>query len=999
MKAGNDAQLINDILSGDDSAFNTLVRKYQKSIHALVWRKIGDFHYAEEVTQDTFLRAYKNLATLKEPSQFAGWLYVIANRLCINWRQRNKSAMQSLEDISMGEIEKSSYTSYISEQREAKATEDRHELVKNLLATLPESERTVITLYYLGEMTTKEIGKFLGVSVNTITSRLQRARKRLQEDQELLIQEVLSGAHISPSLTDNIMQQVADIKPTPTSSSKPSLPWVAFGTAVALITLLLGTSHQYLARFQKPYSFEAKSQPTIEIIDAPATLTIDAKPAVRSQAGRAAIPNENTGGGLQTSENTLAQNTQMNPFRPTTSQWKQARGPQGSHVSEIFVTSTGHFYTITATGIYMLTADAAAWIPINTSMPTGNVPMPMAEHDDTLYIVSGDKLFASVDGGETWKGLGNRPRGYPIDLIITEALQNTNSQDEIVMYLALREQGVFRFKDTTRQWDPLNDGLVGKSIYAVAAVQDTVFAGTDKGLYRLNADVWERLPLDASNAVHSLAVSENNLYVATGPNPLEWGLSKTDGKYVTQRITGEAVSPWKIFHSTDLGSSWTEITPKDKPSVMVGPRSVKILSAGKTLLVLDGGLSFRSTDDGHTWDNLGFDRNPIKQNILTTAGVDENTFYITGAFGVYRTVDSGHSWHPCMEGMIGTRIRSLTAFNNRLYAYTGSNVVQSIDGGESWKTVRIDTSKNKLEAIEQENSRIDFSFTAKLALADGGLYGIVPDLDNLHIFRLSTDGNTFIRIQGIPNFDREMLSTELWTAIAKAERLDLPNDIEKNAKLMEALRSIATFVAAGGFAVSDEIYYVEHQRSLFKWKASDSQWIHTGLTDLGEQPNEEIQNGFKLAASGETIYVGKQTGQLFQSLDGGNTWRDITLILPIRFIHFNRIRFVGSAIYIATDKGVLTSQNGESWRVLADGTGTHIVVDRLAINGMRIYGAGDTGIYHLDTQGKWQQISPNVPDKVISLAINNNKLYIATQHRGIFHISLGEASYNTLSEK
>ena len=182
----NDAQLIRRILSGDDEAFSTLVQKHQKGVHALVWRKVNDFQYAEEITQDTFLQAYKKLSTLKNPHQFAGWLYVIANRLCINWLQRHKPAMQSLEDTSVAEIEESSYIRYASEQREAEGTEYRHEIAQKLLAKLPESERTVVTLYYLGEMTAKEISKFLGVSVNTITSRLRRARERLQEDQERL---------------------------------------------------------------------------------------------------------------------------------------------------------------------------------------------------------------------------------------------------------------------------------------------------------------------------------------------------------------------------------------------------------------------------------------------------------------------------------------------------------------------------------------------------------------------------------------------------------------------------------------------------------------------------------------------------------------------------------------------------------------------------------------------------------------------------------------------
>ena len=96
----DDVQLIHSILSGNDEAFSILVKKYQKSVHALVWRKIGDFHYAEEITQDTFLQAYKKLSTLKNPNQFAGWLYVIANRLCLNWLRKKKPAIQSLDDTS-----------------------------------------------------------------------------------------------------------------------------------------------------------------------------------------------------------------------------------------------------------------------------------------------------------------------------------------------------------------------------------------------------------------------------------------------------------------------------------------------------------------------------------------------------------------------------------------------------------------------------------------------------------------------------------------------------------------------------------------------------------------------------------------------------------------------------------------------------------------------------------------------------------------------------------
>ena len=986
----NDVQLIRKVLSGDDDAFSPLVEKYQKSMHALAWRKVDDFHYAEEIVQDAFLEAYEKLPTLKDHRQFAGWLYVITKRCCVNWLRKNMSKTQSLERTPGKEIAKSSYEHYLSEQHDTKAVERNKALVKALLNKLPESERTVVTLYYLSEMTTKDIGKFLGVSANTITSRLQRARKRLEKQEEFLIREILGSVRLPVDLTENIMRQVADMKPIPPSVGKPLTPWIAFGTAALLIVLMLGATNQYLAHFQKPYSFEARSERTVEIIDAPITLDIDSKPAVRNQAGRVAIPSENSGVGLQDSQNVLTPNTQKNPFRPSITQWNQVNGPQGSHISEIFVASDGILYTATASGIYNRAADAPAWTLVNTSVPTGNFPMPMAEHDSTLYIVSDNEVFNSNNKGETWNALGARPEGDAIELIITDGAPGSNSQPDIAMYLALEDKGIFCSMDAGVQWMPLNDGLGNKSIYAVNAVENTVFVGTNDGLYRLNSDVWERLPVDSVNAVHALAVMENNLYVATGPDPFGLGLSKTEGKYATQRITGDAANPWKIFHSGDLGLSWTEITPKSKPSIMAGPRSVKILSVGKTLLVLDGGLSFRSNDNGQTWANLGFDGNSIKENIFTTAMVDENTFYIAGALGVHRTINSGDSWHPFMEGMIGTRIRSLTAFNNKLYAYTGSHVVQSIDDGESWKRIRVDANEDELESIAKKNSHVDFSFKAKLTLVDGGLYGIVPDGNNLRIFRLSTDDNTLIPTQRVPSFDEKTLSTELWTTVAKAEGLNLSDDIEKNEKLMKALQTVATFVIAGGFTSTNETFYVEHQRRLFKWKPGNPEWTNTGLIDLGKQPDEDLQNGFKLAVSGETVYIGKRAGQLFQSLDAGDTWKDITSSLQLPFTRFNEIVFAGSTVYVATNTGVLASQDGENWRVLTDTASQPVVIDRLAINHTNVYGAGDTGIYRLDDRGRWKQMAASVPDRVISLVVNNDRLYIATQHRGMFHIPLEE---------
>ena len=155
----------------------------------------------------------------------------------------------------MEEVAKSDYAQYVLERRETEATEHRFEIVKKLLTKLPEGERTAMTLHYLGEMTMKEISRFLGVSVETVKIRLYRARKRLREEEDLLIQEVLGGLQIPSSLKQNIMRKVVDMKPTPSPKIGPFLPWVAVGTALVVATvLILSVSTPYLPHFQKLYS-------------------------------------------------------------------------------------------------------------------------------------------------------------------------------------------------------------------------------------------------------------------------------------------------------------------------------------------------------------------------------------------------------------------------------------------------------------------------------------------------------------------------------------------------------------------------------------------------------------------------------------------------------------------------------------------------------------------------------------------------------------------------
>ena len=1003
MERENDVQLIRRILSGNDEAFSVLVRKHQKSIHALAWRKVGDFHIAEEITQDTFLQVYKNLAQLKNPNQFGGWIYVIANRLCLKWLQKNKLSIQSLDDTPAEEIEEVSYTHYASDQRQAEVTEDRHELVKKLLAQLPESERTVVTLFYLGEMTAKEIGKFLGVSVNTVKSRLRRGRERLQERQEeLFVSETLGGIPFPAQVTERIMQEVANMKPISPPVSKPLLPWAALGTAAVLVIVLLAASNQYLARFQKPYSFEAQSEPTIEIVDTPIVLNIVAKPTVRNQVGRVDSVGKNSGTGTQVSTTTAASVTLEDSARFSTSQWTQGSAPPGGRVRDIFATSEGTIYAVAPTGIYRLGTDATAWTHINTDIPIGKSLMPMAEHRGSLYIVSTEEIFTSDDKGETWNTIGPRPKGHAIGFIITDEVGASSprpySQTPRTMYLALRDEGIYRSTDGGAQWHLFNDGLANNKISTVAAIGKTVFVGTGRGLYRLDSGTWKKLPVETSRAVYSLAVFEKNLYVGTGPHLL--GLTPIE---VEQEVPKNESHALKLFHSADFGASWTEITPSYKSDSYIYkrviPSGMKVLVAGETLLVSTATHRYRSTDNGQIWTELPGDSELFMINSLPSVAVNETTFYKVDIFGIRRTTDGGKLWQLLIDGMVGTRLEDLVAFNDRLYAHTGDAVYQSTDEGASWKKLPITVAFiGKVTAITNQTSKPDSAwvsnfFNSKLVVDDNNLYLISPKTNNLQIARISTDGNGRSPVQSMPTSDDKALSRKLRADSEAAIENHLSEGPEK---AHHAVVSIVPPPIRGKDAttrmvvVCNDVFYAEHRRTLFKWRLGAPEWISTGLTDMSQESYDNDNQDLKLAVSGEILYVGKRDGKLFQSFDGGNSWRDVTPSLPLHFAHFKEITFVGSSVYVATDAGVLSSETGAHWRVLTDNAGTRPIIDRFAVEGATIYGVSDIGAYRLDTDNQWKRVSSEALGETVDLAVLNDKLYSAIKDRGIFYISLAE---------
>ncbi len=997
----NDAQLIHQILQGNQEAFSPLVKKYQKGVHALVWRKIGDFHTAQEITQDTFLRAYQKLGTLKNHNQFPGWLYVIAANLSRDWLRRSRLPMESLDVDDMNEVDKVSYSQYMVEKQEADADETRREVVKEFLQKLPESERTVMTLHYLGEMTIKAISEFLGVSQNTVKSRLSRARNRLKKQEDML-QHNLGSFQLPDNMAENIMREVSRMPPVQTSVNKPVAPLAISAASAVLIFLMMGVGTQYLSRFQKPYNLDAVSEPTVEIIDAVFVLDSPAKPEIRTQAGSSDTPGKSPGAG-QTPDESRFTTVPIDTTDISTplQQWVQTEGPQGGEVQNLFITSNGDFFARSGEELYRLTDDRQRWNLINSNTSFKG-PWRMAEQDDVLYVVSDTQVLTSPDKGKTWETQGTRPEGELIGLLITDE----------AFYLGLAD-GVFRSVDAGRSWTSLTKGeVVNRKIRALTAIENTLFVGTDAGLYRLDSGGWKYLPVGEAENIRALASNEHLLYVAVGEAVKSQSISLSFSMHAIEKTVP------LLYRSMDLGDSWqaldfvTDTGSSSGVSLKINAQTniseetanidTEIVASQENLIVVYSGRGYYSNDSGETWGTLESNTSDIV-DVFTLVSSDTNTFYRGGQFGIHRTTDGGKTWHQFSTGLVKTGVMNMVAAHGELYANMGRELVTSSDSGETWTT--IPGNFESLIGIVESNN----------AVYVRGLEAL-----SVQLLHLSSENGRLVTVPGMPalkgpdylDLMSKKIETDLLARVGDEVIKEVEKNLEQNKKpnpeniTLDTLTedyndiidtSITQFLLGffGSFAVSNSTYYMEYEQRLFKWEPGMAEWFDTGLIDEGKPTySYDSDDGlsashFKLAVLGEVVYVGKRDGHLFQSFDEGETWNDVTTDLPFPVTSFNAVVFAGSTVYVATDKGVTYSKDGISWHATSDPEDTPLVIKKIAVDGTTVYGTNEQRVYQSkENSGVWKQVTPEIPVPVTSLAVGGSVLYVGTRGSGVLRFTL-----------
>lgn len=171
----NDQTYIEKTLKGDTNAFAFLVNNYKVMVFSLAMKMLKSREEAEEISQDTFIKAYKNLSKFKGDSKFSTWLYKIAYRSCLDSlkKNRDKYHTDTIDEITINKINS---TDNILEEISRK---ERAVIIKECLDKLPEEERTILWMFYYDELSLKEILEITDLSESNLKVKLHRARKRL----------------------------------------------------------------------------------------------------------------------------------------------------------------------------------------------------------------------------------------------------------------------------------------------------------------------------------------------------------------------------------------------------------------------------------------------------------------------------------------------------------------------------------------------------------------------------------------------------------------------------------------------------------------------------------------------------------------------------------------------------------------------------------------------------------------------------------------------------
>jgi len=230
-----------------------LVEKYSNALCSVAYGVIGDFHMAQDIVQDSFVKAYFKLHTLKDTEKVGSWLYAIAYRQSIDEKRKSQKAQQALEGTAR--LDRPLSFEEIVEKREIQTE------VWQALNGLDERNRIIMILFHISGFSMESIGRFLNMSVSAVESRHRRARKLLKRELMDVYFDELRNQYpnqtIVTKVTTSLIKQAGHFY-VPVSEKKRSIEWFNkyFGLSVDLNGHLILPSGQtlYLLQIKNPYN-------------------------------------------------------------------------------------------------------------------------------------------------------------------------------------------------------------------------------------------------------------------------------------------------------------------------------------------------------------------------------------------------------------------------------------------------------------------------------------------------------------------------------------------------------------------------------------------------------------------------------------------------------------------------------------------------------------------------------------------------------------------------
>ena len=184
---GTDVELVRGALDGTESSFREIVLRYQRPVYGLIVRMVRDPARAEELAQDTFVKAFRALHTYDVQRKFSAWLLTIAHHVAIDELRKGALRTQSLDETNEDGSQAREFADTAS--LTPAALMERTELAAALqtaVGRLRPEYREVITLRYERELDYDEIAELTGLPMGTVKSSLHRARRELAEHMESL---------------------------------------------------------------------------------------------------------------------------------------------------------------------------------------------------------------------------------------------------------------------------------------------------------------------------------------------------------------------------------------------------------------------------------------------------------------------------------------------------------------------------------------------------------------------------------------------------------------------------------------------------------------------------------------------------------------------------------------------------------------------------------------------------------------------------------------------